>query len=266
MAVPTANWIIDAQQQRKAADEIERLDGRVFYAWRLDEKIQVASAKSDLAPGWLLPGDAFVAGVFMPICHDEFLDQKLACLKRLRNLRWLDLSSAGITDAALVHVAGLARLEWLSLRFTPITDEGVRLLESSARLKWLDLTNTRVTDDSLPRLAMLKRLERLDLRGTRVTSRGVTLLRNQLPAARIETDFDGESSVSSNLRWRPALAEADGSVRMLTPGVSGFTWWVALRPRDTKCRARIGKKSIVRSHGLAVRLARMLPPFLASDP
>ena len=81
----TANWILDAQQERKAADEIERLDGRVHYAWRLDDKIKVASAKSDLAPGWLLPGDAFLSGVFLPNCHEESLDQKLACLKRLRN-------------------------------------------------------------------------------------------------------------------------------------------------------------------------------------
>ena len=212
----TANWILDVQQERKAADEIERLGGRVHYAWRLDEKIQVASAKSDPAPGWLLPGDAFLSGVFLPGCHEESLDQKLACLKRLRNLRWLDLSNAGITDAALVHVAGLARLESLSLRFTPITDEGVRLLESSARLKWLDLTNTRVTDDSLPRLAMLVQLERLKLRGTRVSPAGVAWLRKRLPTARIETDFDGELPVSSDLRWRP-LAVADGSVRTSLP-------------------------------------------------
>ena len=198
----TANWILDLHQERKAADDIERLDGRVYYAWCLDEKIQVESAKSDLAPGWLLPGDAFLSGVFLPSCHEESLDQKLACLKRLRNLRWLDLSNAGITDAALVHVAGLARLEWLSLRFTPITDEGVRQLESSARLKWLDLTNTRVTDDSLPRLAMLVQLERLKLRGTRVSPAGVAWLRKRLPTARIETDFDGELPVSSDLRWR----------------------------------------------------------------
>ena len=103
-----ANWILDGQQERKSADEIERLGGRMYYAWRLDEKIQVASAKSDRAPGWLVPGDAFAAGVFLPFCHEESFDQKLACLKRLRNLRWLDLSNAGITDAALVHVAGLA--------------------------------------------------------------------------------------------------------------------------------------------------------------
>ena len=178
--------------ERKAADEIERLDGKVHYAWRLDERIQVVSAKSGLAPGWLLPGDAFAAGVFLPYCHKESLDQKLACLKRLRNLRWLDLSNAGITDAALVHVAGLARLKWLSLSFTPITDEGVCQLESLARLNWLDLTNTRVTDNSLPRLAMLVQLERLKLRGTRVSRAGVAWLRKQLPKARIETDFDGD--------------------------------------------------------------------------
>ncbi len=162
-----------------------------------------------------MPGDAFAAGVYLPYCHEESLDQKLACLKRLRNLRWLDLSNSGITDAALVHVAGLARLEWLSLRFTPITDEGVRQLESSARLKWLDLTNTRVTDDSLPRLAMLVQLERLKLRGTRVSPAGVAWLRKRLPTARIETNFDGELPVSSDLRWRPWRWPI--SVRTLAP-------------------------------------------------
>jgi hypothetical protein len=196
-------WFRSVHQERRAADEIERLDGRVYYVWRLDEKISVETAKSDLAPGWLLPGDAFAAEVFLPHCHEESLDQKLACLKRLRNLRRLNLSNAGITDAALVHVAGLARLEWFSVRYTPITDEGVRQLESSVRLKWLDLTNTRVTDDSLPSLAMLIQLERLKLRGTLVSPAGVAWLRKQLPKARIETDFDGELPVSSDLRWRP---------------------------------------------------------------
>jgi hypothetical protein len=207
--------ILDVRQERKAADEIERLDGRVYYAWRLDDKIRVKSAKSDLAPGWLLPGDAFLSGVFLPNCHEESLDQKLACLKRLKSLRWIDLSNAGITDAALVHVAGLARLEWLSVRFTPITDEGVRQLESSARLKWLDLTNTRVTDDSLPRLAMLVQLERLNLRGTRVSPGGVAWLRKQLPTARVEADFDGELPVSSDIQlrtWRWPMAASARSL------------------------------------------------------
>ena len=121
-------------------------------------------------------------------------------------------------------------LSTLSLRFTPITDEGVRQLESSARLKWLDLTNTRVTDDSLPRLAMLVQLERLKLRGTRVSPAGVAWLRKRLPTARIETDFDGELPVSSDLRWRPWRWPTAASARWL-PSMSGDTWWAAVTPK-----------------------------------
>ena len=58
IVVLALHWLHSVHQERQAADEIERLDGRVYYAWRLDEKISVATAKSDLAPGWLLPAES----------------------------------------------------------------------------------------------------------------------------------------------------------------------------------------------------------------
>jgi hypothetical protein len=191
--VVAIGWLRSVHQERVAAHEIERLGGRVHYAWRLDERIQIASQPTARAPGWLVPGDGFVAGVSMGGCRSESLDRELAHLKSFNSLRWLDLSDASISDAALVHVAVLKRLEWLSARFTRITDAGVRRLTCAARLKWLDLANTGITDASLPYLATLKDLERLDLRRTNVTLGGVTLLRKQLPTARIDADFDGDS-------------------------------------------------------------------------
>ena len=38
---------------------------------------------------------------------------------------------------------------------------------------------------------------------------------------------------------------ADGSVRTLSPSMSGNTWWAAVTPSGAKCWARIGEKSEV---------------------
>ncbi len=194
-------WILDVQQERKAAEEVQRLGGTVYYAWRLDHQIQLTPQRGGV-PRWLVPGDGFVDAVYIAGCDDELLDHKLACLRSFKHLRWISLAHVRITDATLEHLAGLSSLEWLDLKDTPITDAGLRHLHRVARLKSLDLGNTLVTDASLPQLAMLKRLKKLDLRGTRVTCRGLALLRNQLPEARIEADFDGDSFASSDIRWR----------------------------------------------------------------
>ncbi len=193
-----AIWLLEARQERKAAVVVDQLGGAVYYAWRLDERIELDSWRSARAPGWLIPGDACVDGVSLCYCSAEALDHKIACLRSFGRLRWLNLFRAGISDAALEHIAGHSRLEWLNLVGTPITDAGLRHLDPSAPLKRLNLRNTLVTDASVPQLARLKQLESLDLRGTRVSRGGLALLRKLLPAARIETDFDGNTSLS---RW-----------------------------------------------------------------
>jgi hypothetical protein len=188
-----AFWLLDAQRERAAADKIQRLGGCVYYAWRLDECIQLSAGQHG---GWLIRGDGFVSGVSLAGCSEELLEERLACLKSFRKLRWIDLSGIRLTDAALEHIAGQSQLNWLSLHHTQITDAGLQQINPSLPLKWLDLSYTLVTDDGLSRLAALNRLEGLDLRGTRVTRKGLARMRQELPAVRIRADFDDESSAT----------------------------------------------------------------------
>jgi hypothetical protein len=123
-------------------------------------------------PHWFVPGDSFVAGVYLTYCGEPLLDEKLVSLVPLRNLHFLALTGTKVTDAALVHVANLPSLECL------------------------DLGNTIITDDGLRNLAALKKLKYVYLGGTHVTLRGVAILRAQLPTAKITSDFDDVASAS----------------------------------------------------------------------
>ena len=165
-------WLIGSHREMEAATELQRLGGTVLWEWRLDEMMQKKLAPFERAPHWLVPGDSFVASVYLTYCGKPQLDEKLVSLESFRNLRYLALTGTKVSDAALSHLADLARLEWL------------------------DLGNTFITDDGLRTLATLKRLKYINLGGTRVTLRGVANLRAQLPLAQIFSDFDVAMSAS----------------------------------------------------------------------
>ncbi|MFW6169202.1 MAG: DUF1570 domain-containing protein [Planctomycetota bacterium] len=138
------------------------------------------------------------------LAHTQVTDAGLTRLGPLEELRWLDLSFTGTSDAGLAPFAESRRLEQLNLektritdktldmvaRFqdlneldlshTAVTDEGVRKLSGLSRLKVLWLTGTRITDEGLSALASLRNLERLDLQSTPVTPAARDQLRRRL--------------------------------------------------------------------------------------
>jgi hypothetical protein len=158
-------WVIQSRREFAAAAEVERLGGYVVWSWRLDKRIAEKQYPCYRPPSWLVPGDAFVEGVYLVNCRVPQLDQALACLRTFTGLRSVELGNAAITDAAVEQLAELSQLEWLDLHDTPITDA------------------------SLPRLATLKRLKWICLSGTQVTRRGLDDLLQRLPATRIQFDF-----------------------------------------------------------------------------
>jgi hypothetical protein len=157
-------WVVQSRREFAAAAEVERLGGYVVWSWRLDKRIAEKQYPCYRPPSWLIPGDAFVEGVYLVNCRAPQLDQALACLRTFTRLRSVELGNAAITDAAVVHLAELSQLEWLDLHDTPVTDE------------------------CLPQLATMRRLKWICLSGTQVTHSGVDFLLQQLPATRIQLD------------------------------------------------------------------------------
>jgi hypothetical protein len=72
-------------------------------------------------------------------------DDDLRHLRRLRDLRTLDLSETDITDAGLIHLEDLSQLQTLILGGTEVTDEGLDRLATLSGLDMLWLAYTGVT-------------------------------------------------------------------------------------------------------------------------
>jgi hypothetical protein len=177
-----------SHSQWRAATELERLGGKIIWAWKLDHQVQECRVPCYEPPSFVLPGDAFVAGVHLSFCRDERLNEKLACLEALHRMRSLAVTNASVSQTAFRHLAGLSRLEWLDLHDTPLTDAGVRHLSAFAHLERLNLLKTQITDASLPHLARFTRLKWLNVSGTGVTAGGLAYLKAHLPNAEILTD------------------------------------------------------------------------------
>ena len=73
----------------------------------------------------------------------------IAQIGRLAQLEELDLPSAHVSDAEMVHLRGLKSLAVLNFVFTRITDSGLAHLAELTSLKTLYLTGTDVTDAGL---------------------------------------------------------------------------------------------------------------------
>jgi len=88
----------------------------------------------------------------------------------------LNLSYTQVTDAGLVHLAGSRYLEGLNLSYTQVTGPGLAHLAGLTALEMLYLQGTPITDAGLVHLSGLTALEELDLWGTQVTDAGLAHL------------------------------------------------------------------------------------------
>ena len=99
----------------------------------------------------------------------DYIDEDiLGYLKRLRQLRKLNLKSTGITDTDLVHISNLRELIELDISHNDITDSGLKNLMNLAKLTKLDISDNDITNDGIEYLVHLGNLKMLDLTGTQV--------------------------------------------------------------------------------------------------
>jgi len=86
-----------------------------------------------------------------------------------------------VSDAGLVHLAGMTRLESVNLSNTNVSDAGLAHLGRMPSLAGLNVTGTKVTDAGLVHLKPLPKLTKLNVSGTAVTAQGVKDAKKFLP-------------------------------------------------------------------------------------
>ena len=111
-------------------------------------------------------------------------------ISKFKELRWLSLTRAHLSDTALVELATLPKLEGLIIPENPnVTDAGVRKLAAMKQLRRVDLANTSVT------LAGVLALKEISLKWLRLSSRhksdrSCAQLQSAFPRATIVFDKD----------------------------------------------------------------------------
>jgi Leucine-rich repeat (LRR) protein len=138
----------------------------------------------------------------------QVADADLGYLRRLPQLRALDLSYTEVTNEGLEHLTSLSRLEQLVLSHTGVTDPGLAHLKGLTQLQRLYLAGTRVTDAGLAHLEGLSRLQSLDISFTEVRDAGLTHLKGlaqlkalDLGGTRVADDGLAHLSGLAQLEW-----------------------------------------------------------------
>ncbi|MGK2860838.1 MAG: c-type cytochrome domain-containing protein [Chitinophagaceae bacterium] len=104
-----------------------------------------------------------------------------------KQLIWLKLDNAAISDATMNELAGLSSLTKLSISHTPVTDKGLIKLQSLGQLQSLNLVGTKVTAQGIMQLNKLKKLENLYLYQSGVSQSDWPLLQKAFPATTIDS-------------------------------------------------------------------------------
>jgi hypothetical protein len=178
-----------ARNQRGAVEALREVGCNLEYDYEYPWSVGFVSAHRE-PPGPQWSRDLLGVDLFSDVAHVDFnvprgcsapTDDDLQPLRRLTELRSLDLCLTWLTDEGLEHVEGLSKLEVLDLSFTQVTDAGLERLRGLTSLRELSLVGTAVTDVGLQTLRESSTLEWLDLLGTQVTSEGIAELRQALP-------------------------------------------------------------------------------------
>ncbi|RYZ60134.1 MAG: hypothetical protein EOO14_07595 [Chitinophagaceae bacterium] len=103
-----------------------------------------------------------------------------------KQLVWLKLNDARITDEHLVIIGQLTSLRTLYLNNTVITDKGLLALKPLANLQVLSVVNTKVSAAGLASLSKMKNLHSLFAYQTAVKVADTPMLRKTFPLASID--------------------------------------------------------------------------------
>jgi Leucine-rich repeat (LRR) protein len=138
-----------------------------------------------------------------------------ACLRHVPNLKGLTLYDTAVTDADLVHVAGLKKLQHLCLSDNEITDQGLVHLAGLTDLRILSLGGTKITDAGLTHLNGLTSLQELYLSDS-VTPAGLDQLTGLTNLERLGLPWNIDGQAILHLRHFRKLQELHVVARDLT--------------------------------------------------
>jgi mono/diheme cytochrome c family protein/uncharacterized membrane protein len=115
-------------------------------------------------------------------------DSLISLLRSLsKQIVWLKLDRAVISDAAMEVINKLTSLTSLQLSNTGITDKGLIKLQSLQKLQSLNLIGTKITAQGVLQLKGLKSLKHLYLYQTTIGSGDWTLLKQSFPSAQLDS-------------------------------------------------------------------------------
>ena len=104
-----------------------------------------------------------------------------------KQLVWLKLDHAVITDSAMEVIGKLKTLTRLQLSNTPITDKGLAKLQTLEQLNSLNLVGTNVTSQGVIQLRKLKYLKHLYLYQTKIEGSEWPILQKAFPETQIDS-------------------------------------------------------------------------------
>lgn len=104
-----------------------------------------------------------------------------------KQIVWLKLDNASITDATMDAVAKLTTLRRLHLSHTPVTDAGLAKLQALEQLQSLNLVGTKVTAQGVMQLNKIKSLKNLYLYRTGVNNSDWSALQKAFPGAQLDS-------------------------------------------------------------------------------
>ncbi|HKZ65513.1 MAG TPA: c-type cytochrome domain-containing protein [Chitinophagaceae bacterium] len=104
-----------------------------------------------------------------------------------KQIVWLKLDNAAISDAAMDEIAKLSVLTRLQLSNTNIADKGLVKLQSLQQLQSLNLVGTKVTAQGVMQLNKIKSLKNLYLYHTGVNNKDWALLQKSFPTTQLDS-------------------------------------------------------------------------------
>ena len=120
----------------------------------------------------------------------EVTDADLVHVAGMAGVVELNLGGTGIGDAGLEHLAGMTGLRKLYLQKTKVTSAGFAPLVNLDSLVYLNLYDTDVDDAIVPNLLALDSLERVFLWGTQVSEEAAKTLRAGRATLYVNTGFE----------------------------------------------------------------------------
>lgn len=188
-AQPTAD-------EKKAMDAIAKLGGKAAIDPKLAQEARVAAKFNAVTDSTLIAlARQPTLGAIDTLDATKCTDKGYSALKSLphlrrfvlgksdlnpsrvnsigqyKELRYLGLVDAGLTNIELTGLKNLTLLEHLSLSENPkITDAAMQTVKQLERLRELYLSNTAITDKGLAELSGLDGLRTLNLTNTKVTA------------------------------------------------------------------------------------------------